>query len=118
MKVSIDADLRFYLFWCVCVPLRAAIAAAAFFKPEWVRWMSVPAVAIGLSFFWQFATQSPLEYSEDWEQWWNGLRPVHGALYLLFAYLAWKAPSSAWIPLAVDVSLGVVASLLYSPINN
>jgi hypothetical protein len=38
--------------------------------------------------------------------WWNDIRPVHGLLYLLFAYLAINKNKNAWIILLIDVIFG------------
>ena len=40
--------------------------------------------------------------------WWNKLRPIHGVLYLLFSIYAIKKENFAWIPLLVDVILGIL----------
>ena len=40
--------------------------------------------------------------------WWNKLRPIHGILYLLFAIYAIKKEDFAWIPLLIDVLLGII----------
>jgi len=41
--------------------------------------------------------------------WWNGLRPVHAALYMAFGVLAIARVRLAWTLLAADVAIGVVA---------
>lgn len=40
--------------------------------------------------------------------WWNKLRPIHGVLYLLFSIYAIKKENFAWIPLLIDVILGIL----------
>ena len=45
--------------------------------------------------------------------WWNELRPVHAMLYILFAIYAFQNKSFAWIPLALDVVIGLIAFLMY-----
>ena len=46
--------------------------------------------------------------------WWNDLRPIHGILYLLFAiYAIKKEQNYAWIPLLIDVTIGLTAFLYY-----
>lgn len=45
--------------------------------------------------------------------WWNELRPLHAALYALFAMYAFKRKSFAYIPLAVDTIIGLIAFLLF-----
>jgi hypothetical protein len=39
--------------------------------------------------------------------WWNDIRPVHGLLYLLFAYLAINKNKNAWLILLFDVLFGL-----------
>ena len=44
--------------------------------------------------------------------WWNGLRPVHGALWAVFAVMAWTVwKRYAWMVLLVDVGIGLGAFL-------
>ena len=50
--------------------------------------------------------------------WWNDLRPVHGLLYLLFAYNAIKGNDFAWLYLLIDVIIGLIAFLLFHYKNN
>jgi len=45
--------------------------------------------------------------------WWNSLRPVHSFLYFLFAYYAITQNRSAWMVLALDVCIGLVAFLYH-----
>jgi hypothetical protein len=46
--------------------------------------------------------------------WWNNLRPLHAAIYILFAYLAITGNTQmAWRVLAADVVIGVVAFLIH-----
>ncbi len=46
--------------------------------------------------------------------WWNDLRPVHGILYLLFAYNAINGNQNiAWKLLAVDVIIGLFSFLWF-----
>ena len=40
--------------------------------------------------------------------WLNKLRPIHGVLYLLFSIYAIKKENFAWIPLLIDVILGIL----------
>ena len=45
--------------------------------------------------------------------WWNDLRPIHGILYLLFAYNAIHGNKNAWIYLLIDVILGLTGFLIH-----
>lgn len=41
--------------------------------------------------------------------WWDHLRPVHAALYYIFAVMALRKQDNAYIPLLVDVVIGLLA---------
>jgi hypothetical protein len=43
--------------------------------------------------------------------WWNNLRPLHSALYFIFAYNAINGNRMAWIYLAIDVIIGLISFL-------
>ena len=45
--------------------------------------------------------------------WWNNLRPIHGILYLIFSILAIKKNKKAYIPLLIDVNIGLLSFLMY-----
>ena len=45
--------------------------------------------------------------------WWNNLRPVHAALYSLFAYYAINKNTNSWIFLLIDVIFGLISFLLH-----
>lgn len=43
--------------------------------------------------------------------WWNHLRPIHSAMYAMFAYAAITKNRNAWMILLADVTLGLVSFL-------
>jgi hypothetical protein len=45
--------------------------------------------------------------------WWNNLRPLHGLLYALFAYMALQRDNRAWIVLLIDVVIGFTAFVMH-----
>ena len=45
--------------------------------------------------------------------WWNDLRPVHALFYILFAFFAFQGKRYAWVPLGLDVIIGLVAFLTH-----
>ena len=47
------------------------------------------------------------------EIWWNELRVVHAALYILFAVYAIQKKPFSWMPLFGDVVFGLIAFILY-----
>lgn len=43
--------------------------------------------------------------------WWNDVRPIHGILYLIFAYLAINKNKNSWKILLIDVIFGFIMFL-------
>jgi hypothetical protein len=41
--------------------------------------------------------------------WWNSLRPLHGTLYAIFAFMALFGYQNAWFILLLDVLIGATA---------
>lgn len=50
--------------------------------------------------------------------WWDNLRPVHSALWLIFATLAISGDKNAWIFLLIDVILGLSVWINHRVLNN
>lgn len=109
--------VRAALFLVGCMGSRAALVYAAHAAsrpgaPAWVlRVMGAAGLAIAISFFAIFLgglrSTGPEVFGD--RIWWDDLRPVHGALYLAFATLALHGRRGAWVPLAVDVLVGLAA---------
>lgn len=112
---------RIALFLGGCMVVRTLFVVLAYTMPAlWVRqWMAFPAVVIGLSFF--------VLYLFGWRQtgrevnyeriWWDPIRPVHGALYLTFAYLAWTLHPQAYLVLGIDVIFGLLAFVWFHALS-
>lgn len=115
-----DIHKRMLLFLIGCMGARTGLAYAAYAagrrpSPTWLRVMAVPALAVSLGFF--------VIYLAGWREtgpevfgeriWWNDLRPVHAALYLAFAAMAVRGSPNAWVPLGLDVALGLGAFILH-----
>jgi hypothetical protein len=110
---------RMLLFLFGCIGSRCLIAyIAKVINPEYLPYMGYIALIISLSFIYLFLfgnkkADSQLEWSGDKKIWWNNLRVVHGLNYLIFAILAIQKKNNAWIPLAVDVSIGFIAWIIH-----
>jgi hypothetical protein len=111
---------RFLLFLIGCIGLRSLIAYIAKTASKTVlMYMGYISIIIGLGFLTIYFTGSRKTGAETFGDkiWWNDLRPVHGALYLLFAYNAIIGNRDAWIFLAVDVIIGLVSFLWFHGSN-
>lgn len=107
---------RYFLFLVGCIGVRSLfVVAAKNVNKKYLPYASLPALAIGLGFLYIYFTGSRKTGREVFGEkiWWNHLRPVHGMLYLVFAYLAFVQNSYAYVPLLIDVIAGLVAFLHY-----
>ena len=110
-----SAATRALLFLVGCVGARAALAWAAYRcrrRAAVMRWMAAAAFAVAAGFLLIFALGLRRTGPEvcGGRIWWDGLRPVHAALYVAFANLVvWGAAERAWVALAADAALGLAA---------
>jgi hypothetical protein len=104
------------LFLLGCIPFRILLAYIAFNFPS-NKIFSIIASIIGMSFFIIYVTGMRKTGIETGGKpiWWNQWRPVHGFLYLLFAILNAMNVRNAWMILALDAIIGLIAfSIHYS----
>ena len=104
----------FLLFLIGCIGLRSFIVYLAKIANKfWLRIMGYVAIlpAIGFFYFFFIGTRKFGAFGE--KIWWTNLRPIHGSLYLLFAYNAISGNNFAWIFLLLDVIIGLVSFLIF-----
>lgn len=99
------------LFLTVCIPARIGIAALpVLVHKKHLPYLGAVLLTIGLGFQWLFWTNSRMTAPEaGGPVWWHNLRVVHGMNFILAGAFALKHKREAWIPLAVDVVLGIMA---------
>jgi len=69
---------------------------------------SVPLFMVALWFIYLYFTNGRLNAPEaNGATWWSHLRIIHGLLYLAAAIYAIKGDKLVWVPLFIDVLLGV-----------
>lgn len=102
------------LFLLACIPLRLFLAYLARVLPaDKLKLFSVPLFLMAFGFLYLYFTNGRLQAPEaGGVTWWAPLRLVHGLLYLSAAVYAYQASTVAWVPLLVDVCLGLAAHLL------
>ena len=103
---------RIALFLIGCIGTRSALVyIAKTLSPEYLQYMGYLALlpAFGFIFLWVTGTRKtgPEVFGE--KIWWNSLRPIHGLLYLAFAYNAIRQNPNSWLYLLADVILGLVS---------
>jgi hypothetical protein len=120
---------RFILFLFVCIGIRVLLVYLANKLKDlnnlvYLKAMGIILIIPALGFFYIYATNSRTTGREVFGSkiWWNSLRPLHGFNYLLFSLMALsnnkKLYSNAWIPLLIDVCIGLLAFLIYHGKSN
>jgi hypothetical protein len=107
---------RLLLFLIGCIGTRLLLVyLAKTLNPNYVKYLGYISILIGLSFIYLFFSGSRKTGPEVFGDniWWNYLRPVHGILYLLFAYYAINDNNKAWMFLLVDVIIGFISFIIY-----
>ena len=101
----------FYL----CIAFRIALLVLAYrlkgASPAHREAAAAAAAAVGVGFLavWGRRMRAFESTARGGRVWWDDLRPLHGALYLLFAVLAYRGVEHAWAVLALDVAIGIAA---------
>jgi hypothetical protein len=101
---------RLLLFLVGCIGIRSLfVLIAKTVSPTYLPYLGYAALLPAIGFFAIYAfglrKTGPEVFGE--RIWWNDLRPVHGALYGLFALSAIQGKSYSWMFLLVDVVLGL-----------
>lgn len=99
------------LFLLGCIGTRLLFTFVSYKHPQLLQLLGTAALVPGLGFlilYWFNLRQTGFESFEK-IIWWNHLRPVHGMLYLLFAYYALQENKNAWIILLTDTLIGLTA---------
>jgi hypothetical protein len=116
MNTKETLQKRFVLFLIGCMGTRIFLVfAAKNINVKYLPYMGYVALIIALGFAYIYLTGSRKTGGEVFGEqiWWNDLRPVHSALYFLFALYAINRRPMAWIYLAIDVVLGLGMFLMF-----
>ena len=107
---------RFLLFLIGCIGVRFLLVyISKNINKKYLPYMGLMALLPAMGFLYLFLTGKRKTGGEVFggKIWWIKLRPVHAFLYILFAIMAFKKESNAFIPLLIDVSIGLTAFLYY-----
>jgi hypothetical protein len=111
---------RFILFLFGCIGTRSLLVyLSKTTNKTFLMYLGYLALLPAIGFFYLFFSGSRKTGAEVFGDkiWWNNLRPIHGLLYLLFAYNAIIGNINAWIYLLVDVLLGLSSFLIFHYYN-
>ena len=105
---------RFTLFLLGCIPVRFLFVYIAKNIPINYLPLTAPITLImGLGFFSTFFSEKKTGSTFNQIAWWNNLRPIHGLLYILYSYYAYKKNSDAYKILLFDVIFGLLSFFIY-----
>ena len=99
-----------YLFFGVCIPIRLLLVyLASTLNKNNLRFFGIFLLVIALGFLYLYFANKRLNAAEatGGVTWWSEYRLLHGLLYLCAAIYALQGKNTAWIPLLIDVGLGV-----------
>ena len=111
-----NIQIRFVLFLCGCIIIRSLLVIIAkYINKKYLPYLGIisliPAIGFIIIYLGDFRKTGHEVLGE--KIWWNDLRPIHATLYILFALLALKKNEYSWIPLLIDVILGLISFLFY-----
>ena len=112
---------RFLLFLLGCIGLRVLLVfISKNIKPKYLQIMGYIAIipALGFILIYLLNLRKTGRETIGGKIWWNNLRPIHGILYLLFAYNAINRNRDSWQYLLIDVVIGLIAFIIYHYQNN
>jgi hypothetical protein len=99
-----------YVFLFGCIGTRLLLTFLAKTQTEYLPYIGFAALVMSLGFFYIYFTGSRASGIETGGKpiWWNHIRPIHGLLYGVFAYMAIIQQSKdAWKVLLADTAIGV-----------
>lgn len=111
-----DFQKRILLFLIFCMGMRFFLVFLAKFADKKIlRLMGFLTLLPAIGFLYLFFTKKRKTGPETFgaKIWWTNLRPIHGILYLLFAFYAIKSNKNAWIFLLIDVIIGLISFLIF-----
>ena len=107
---------RFLAFLLLCIPVRVGfVFIAKLVDKKYLPHLGYLAIlpAIGFAYIYIFGKRKTGGETFGQKIWWNNLRPLHSILYFIFAYLALKKSNNAYIPLLLDVIIGLISFIIY-----
>jgi len=100
---------RIVIFLCICITLRAFLAYLAnkLASSNYLKLMGIFALIVSSGLIYQFIANPNKPGGFGGDSWWNNVRPVHAALYLVFAVMTVINPKYAYLALILDVIFGL-----------
>jgi len=109
--LSKEESIRYFLLGCI--PVRTYLALLPLrLNLTWLRYYSFILFTQAFTFMYlYFFKMRERAFEAGGVAWWGNYRFLHGLTYLVAAILAFNKNRSAWIPLIIDVVMGLVLFL-------
>ena len=110
---------RILVFLLGCIGSRLLLTMVAkYITIDYLPLLALITIPISVSFIYLYIfgnkiADSQLEWLGEKKIWWNHLRPVHFALFMVFSIMAINKLSYSWIVLLLDTIVGLVAWLIH-----
>ena len=110
MFSTLTKQQRILYFLIGCIGVRAILAIIPLYIPHnWLPVLGGLTLIIGTSFLYLYVTNGRLNAPEGGGvTWWADYRLIHGLLYLCASIYLLQKQRLAWIPLTMDVLLGLI----------
>jgi len=104
---------RMLLFLLACIPVRILLALLPLYiDTSYLRYYGLLLLIPTIGFLYLYFNNARLNAPEGGGiTWWAEYRLIHGLLYLSATIMAFQEKKLAWVPLTIDVILGLVLFL-------
>jgi len=109
-SIMFSIQKRTLLFLLACIPARLIVAfLPLYIDPSYLPYYGLLLLLPTLGFLYLYFTNLRLNAIEGGgHTWWADYRLLHGILYLCASIYALQEKILAWVPLTIDVVLGLV----------
>ena len=109
MFSTLTTQERILYFLIGCIGIRTIIAVSPLYTPsEWLPLLGLFTLSFGVSFLYLYFVNGRLNAPEGGGvTWWASYRLLHGLLYVAASIYLFKKQRIAWLPLTMDVLLGL-----------
>ena len=104
---------RILYFLLGCIGVRSILAVSPIYIPEnMLPILGIITITIGTSFLFLYFTNGRMNAPEGGGvTWWAKYRLIHGLLYVTASIYLFQKQRTSWIPLTIDLLLGLVVFL-------
>jgi hypothetical protein len=118
MFKNLNINKRITYFLLGCIPIRIVFTLILkYVKNDYLPYLGIPLLLQSFGFLYLYFKNLRLNAPEaGGKTWWANLRLIHGALYLTAAIYAFQKKDISWVPLLIDVIVGLIFFLIHHKI--